>query len=161
MIKISNVPFINDTPIWEVDIFNLPEDSFFDSIKYIDKGEGRWESIDESEEALKIFNQIDKKSIEERFGCSLNIVTKVLKDEPSFRLIPHYDNELIFGIIIINLIDNDSATIFYEKNNEVKKMAPLTKGRGILYLNSLDAKHGYVNTSTKNRYIVMSILYKK
>ena len=160
MIKISDVPFIDDTPIWEVDILNLPEDSFFDNIKYIDKGGGRWESIDESEEVLKIFNQINKKSIEERFSCGLNIVTKVLKDEPGFKLIPHYDNELIFCIIIINLIDNDSATIFYEKNNEVKKESPLTKGRGILYLNSLDTKHGYINTSIKNRYVVMSILYK-
>jgi hypothetical protein len=160
MIKISDIPFIDDTPIWEVDILNLPEDSFFDSIKYIDKGEGRWESTDETEEILNIFNQIDKKSIEERFSCCLNIVTKVLKDEPGFKLIPHYDNELIFGIVIINLIDNDSATIFYEKNNKVKKMAPLTKGRGILYLNSLNSKHGYANTSIKNRYVVMSILYK-
>ncbi len=47
------------------------------------------------------------------------------------------------------------------KNNEVKKESPLTKGRGILYLNSLDTKHGYINTSIKNRYVVMSILYKR
>ena len=39
---------------------------------------------------------------------------EIQKNLPNFELIPHFDNEDILGVIIINLIDSGTSTEFYD-----------------------------------------------
>jgi hypothetical protein len=46
-------------------------------------------------------------------------VNKLLKGNVKrLKLIPHYDNKQILGIMMINLVDNPYSTIMYSKDNE-------------------------------------------
>lgn len=58
---------------------------------------------------------------------------RILSDKPNYIMTPHFDNRLIFGVLIINLIDNIDSTEF---QNGYK--SPTKKGTGIFMMNNND-----------------------
>ena len=88
------------------------------------------------------------------------LYVEIQKNLPNFELIPHFDNEDILGVIIINLIDSGTSTEFYDVQDVKLKQAPTAISEGIMYLNNWDFKHGYKNESTKDRYIAICMIKK-
>jgi hypothetical protein len=66
---------------------------------------------------------------------------RILSDKPKYIMDSHFDNRLIFGVLIINLIDNTDSTEF---ENGYK--APTKKGTGIFMMNNNDLHRIQVTT---------------
>ena len=77
----------------------------------------------------------------------------ILSDKPNYVMIPHFDNRLIFGVLIINLIDNKDSTKF-----ENGYTSPTKKGTGIFMINNNDFHSIQV---TENRLIGYQLLLVK
>ena len=67
----------------------------------------------------------------------------------------------MLGVIIINLVNSNTSTKFYNINDDEIGQALVEYSKGAMYLNNWDFKHGYKNTSSVDRYIALCIIYKK
>ena len=159
MITIEQNSVYNDIPAWNVKIDNIPSDdiikSLFDNpINGREFYQGGNEKVDTLMEEIK---EQSNTFIEE----DTNVIVSFVKDSPKYKLIPHYDNKNILGIIMINLIDNPHSTIMYSSTNEPLYTSSNKKGDGIYYLNDLRCKHGFYNDSEDYRYAIMISINKK
>ena len=77
---------------------------------------------------------------------------RILSDKPNYIMIPHFDNRLIFGVLIINLIDNIDSTEF---QNGYK--SPTKKGTGIFMMNNNDYHEIKVTTERLIGYQTLSV----
>jgi hypothetical protein len=158
MITIEQNSVYENIPAWNVKIDSLPIDdivkSLFDNaINGREFYKGGNEDIDT---LIKEIKEQANTFIEE----DANIIVSFVKDSPKYKLIPHYDNKHILGIIMINLIDNHSSTIMYSSTNEPLYTSSNKKGDGIYYLNDLRCKHGFYNDSEDYRYALMISINK-
>lgn len=77
---------------------------------------------------------------------------RILSDKPNYIMTPHFDNRLIFGVLIINLIDNIDSTEF---QNGYK--SPTKKGTGIFMMNNNDYHKIQVTTDRLIGYQTLSV----
>jgi hypothetical protein len=158
MITIEQNSVYENIPAWNVKIENIPTDEIIKSLfnsptKGREFYQGGNEEVDALTEELK---QQANTLIEEE----TETVIRFVKDSPKYKLIPHYDNKQILGIIMINLVDNASSTIMYSSANEPLYTSSNKKGDGIYYLNDLRCKHGFYNDSEDYRYAIMVSINK-
>jgi hypothetical protein len=102
----------------------------------------------------------DTNVIDTKITEPYKIYVEIQKNLPNFELIPHFDNEDILGVIIINLIDSGTSTEFYDVQDVKLKQAPTAISEGIMYLNNWDFKHGYKNSTVNDRYIAICMIKK-
>jgi hypothetical protein len=159
MITIQENSVYNDIPAWNVKIDNLPSDNDIISL-FNSPTNGREFYIGENEEIDTLIEDI-KNQANTFFEEETNIIVSFVKDSPKYKLIPHYDNQNILGIIMINLIDNHSSTIMYSNDNKEMYISSNKKGDGIYYLNDFRCKHGFYNDSEDYRYAIMVSINKK
>jgi len=120
------------------------------------------------------------------FRDNLDINISIVKDKPTNRFSPHFDGRNTFGSIIVNLIDNQvgtqffdygSACAFYKKDRTTISLeqwenrftdtliyeAPKEKGKGIFFVNCETTFHGVgVNANTdRERYALFVMLNLK
>ena len=159
MIVIEQNSVYNDIPAWNVKIDNVPSDDIIKNL-FNTPTNGREFYQGGNEQIDTLIEEIKEQSttlIEE----DTNVIVSFVKDSPKYKLIPHYDNKNILGIMMINLIDNDSSTIMYSGTNEPLYTSSNKKGDGIYYLNDLRCKHGFYNDSEDYRYAIMISINKK
>ena len=104
MIVIEQNSVYNDIPAWNVKIDNVPSDDIIKSL-FDNPINGREFYRGGNEQVDTLIEEIKEQSntfIEE----DTNVIVSFIKDSPKYKLIPHYDNKNILGIIMINLIDN-------------------------------------------------------
>jgi len=94
----------------------------------------------------------------EKFRWNKAESPRILIDSPSFNMMPHIDNRVVFCVLIINLEDNPAGTGTqmlspFGKKEEVLYQGPTQKGTGILMFNSWNTWHKIENYSNSNRYI--------
>jgi hypothetical protein len=77
---------------------------------------------------------------------------RILSDKSKYIMTSHFDNRLIFGVLIINLIDNKDSTEF-----ENGYTAPTKKGTGIFMLNNNDLHRIQVTTDRLIGYQTLSV----
>ena len=159
MITIEQNSVYNDIPAWNVKINNLPSDNDVKNL-FNTPTNGREFYQGGNEQIDTLIEEIKEQSttlVEE----DTNVIVSFVKDSPKYKLIPHYDNKNILGIMMINLIDNDFSTIMYSGTNEPLYTSSNKKGDGIYYLNDLRCKHGFYNDSEDYRYAIMISINKK
>ena len=159
MITIEQNSVYNDIPAWNIKIDNLPTDDVVKSL-FNEPIKGREFYKDGNEEVDTLIKEIKEQAntfLEE----DTNIIVSFVKDSPKYKLIPHYDNKQILGIMMINLVDNPYSTIMYSSTNEPLYTSSNKKGDGIYYLNDLRCKHGFYNDSEDYRYTIMISINKK
>jgi hypothetical protein len=155
---ISNTQYINGLDLWEASINPLPVLDY-ENLSYEEKDTGRFYCTDD--DAIKQMTScFDTNVIDTKITEPYKIYVEIQKNLPNFELIPHFDNENMLGVIIINLIDSGTSTEFYDVQDVKLKQAPTSVSDGIMYLNNWDFKHGYKNESTKDRYIALCIISK-
>jgi hypothetical protein len=159
MITIEQNSVYNDIPAWNVKINNLPTDEIVKNL-FNEPTKGREFYIGGNEQIDNIIEEI-KNQASTFLEQDTNVIVSFVKDSPKYKLIPHYDNKDILGIIMINLIDNDFSTIMYSKDNEEMYVSSNKKGDGIYYLNDLRCKHGFYNDIENYRYAIMVSINKK
>lgn len=98
-------------------------------------------------------------SMKEYLTSKLGVIYFGVKDNPKFKMEPHFDNRGIFGNLIINLKDNTDGTSFYnyslKGNLETKSYCgPTEKGKGVFFLNSEETLHSVENTSKEDRFVL-------
>jgi hypothetical protein len=156
MITIEQNSVYENIPAWNVKIDNLPTDDVVKSL-FNEPIKGREFYKGGNEEIDTLIKEIKEQAntfIEE----DTNIIVSFVKDSPKYKLIPHYDNKQILGIIMINLVDNPYSTIMYNSANEPLYTSSNKKGDGIFYKNNIQCKHGFYNDSEDYRYaIIVSI----
>jgi hypothetical protein len=156
MITIEQNSVYENIPAWNVKIDNLPTDDVIKSL-FNEPIKGREFYKGGNEEIDTLIKEIKEQAntfIEE----DTNIIVSFVKDSPKYKLIPHYDNKQILGIIMINLVDNPYSTIMYNSANEPLYTSSNKKGDGIFYKNNIQCKHGFYNDSEDYRYaIIVSI----
>lgn len=145
-------------PVWEIEGFDLPEiyvdsgEEYYQAdsipplrnnvniISYIKQQEfySAWEKntklIEEkikSEDVL-ILRQMWMDKLK-TFKWPNRDSVRILADKAGYKMQYHFDNRLIFGVLIINLIDNVNSTKF--KNGYE---GPVKKGTGIFIMNNGD-----------------------
>jgi hypothetical protein len=158
MIIIEQNSVYNDIPAWNVKIDNLPSDNDVKNL-FNNSTNGREFYISGNEEIDTLIEQIKEQAntfIEE----DANIIVSFVKDSPKYKLIPHYDNKQILGIMMINLVDNPYSTIMYNSANEPLYTSSNKKGDGIFYKNDIQCKHGFYNDSEDYRYAIMVSINK-
>lgn len=81
--------------------------------------------------------------------------TNILKDSSRFDMGPHVDNGLCIATSIINIIDQNSHTVYYKdrSTSEILYSGPSSKGTGIIHLNHPGLWHTGINNDNLNRYI--------
>ena len=157
-LTISNTSYIDNLDLWEASINELPNLDYA-NLNYELKDTGRFYCNDEN--ALnEVKDCFDKNVINSKISVPYELHIEIQKNEPNFTLIPHYDNDKMLGVIIINLVDSNTSTEFYNNQNEKIGQAPTTLGDGIMYLNNFDFKHGYNNNTNNNRYIAICCINK-
>jgi len=156
---INNKSLINELDLWKVNMDPLP-DINYKKLIYKETNKNLYVCLNK-----KIIEEInilfDRSIIDKKISESYDLFIQIHKNKPGFKLIPHFDNDTILGIIIINLIDNKTSTEFYNTDEIKIGQAPLNKGDGVMYLNNYDFKHGYSNTSLTNRYICFCTIKKQ
>ena len=77
-------------------------------------------------------------------------------DKPGLNMGSHLDNRNMFGIMILNMIDNPEGTgteFSRTYNGEVLYTSPTKKNSGVFFMNTHETWHAIKNMSTSNRYI--------
>jgi hypothetical protein len=158
MITIEQNSVYEDIPAWNVKIDNLPTDDIVKNLfgNSTDKRQFYQGGNEEVDTLIKEIKEQANTFIEE----DTNIIVSFVKDSPKYKLIPHYDNKQILGIIMINLVDNPYSTIMYNSANEPLYTSSNKKGDGIYYKNDLRCKHGFYNDSEDYRYAIMISINK-
>jgi hypothetical protein len=155
---VSNTQYIDGLDLWEASINPLPALDY-KNLSYQEKDTGRFYCTDK--DAIKEITEcFDKKVIDEKISQPYVLYVEIQKNLPNFELIPHFDNEEMLGVIIINLIDSGTSTEFYDNNDTKIGQAPTSVSNGIMYLNNWDFKHGYKNLTTDDRYMAICIIRK-
>jgi len=158
MITIEQNSVYENIPAWNVKIDSLPIDDIVKSL-FDNTINGREFYKGGNEEVDYLIKEIKEQAntfIEE----DTNIIVSFVKDSPKYKLIPHYDNKQILGIMMINLIDNPYSTIMYNSANETLYTSSNKKGDGIFYKNDIQCKHGFYNDSEDYRYAIMISINK-
>ncbi len=155
---VSNTQYIDGLDLWEASINPLPVLDY-ENLSYQEKDTGRFYCTNENA-VKKITKCFDEKIINEKISQPYVLYVEIQKNLPNFELIPHFDNEEMLGVIIINLIDSGTSTEFYDTNDTKIGQAPTLASNGIMYLNNWDFKHGYKNLTTDDRYIAICIIRK-
>jgi len=79
--------------------------------------------------------------------CEKNIVinNSIIRDTIQKTIPPHFDCRQTFATMIINLIDNETSTQFFDfrNNNKLMYSASTKKGKGVIWINSELTSHGY------------------
>lgn len=155
---ISNTQYIDGLDLWEASINPLPALNY-ENLSYEEKDTGRFYCTDD--DAIKEMTAcFDTNVIDTKITEPYKIYVEIQKNLPNFELIPHFDNEDILGVIIINLIDSETSTEFYDVQDVKLKQAPTAISEGIMYLNNWDFKHGYKNSTVNDRYIAICMIKK-
>lgn len=155
---ISNTQYIDGLDLWEASINPLPALDY-ENLSYEEKDTGRFYCT--NEDAIKEMTAcFDTHVIDTKITEPYKIYVEIQKNLPNFELIPHFDNENILGVIIINLIDSGTSTEFYDVQDVKLKQAPTAISEGIMYLNNWDFKHGYKNSTVNDRYIAICMIKK-
>ena len=155
---ISNTQYIDGLDLWEASINPLPALDY-ENLSYEEKDTGRFYCT--NKDAIKEIKAcFDKKVIDQKISQPYVLYVEIQKNLPNFELIPHFDNEDILGVIIINLIDSGTSTEFYDVQDVKLKQAPTAISEGIMYLNNWDFKHGYKNSTVNDRYIAICMIKK-
>ena len=155
---ISNTQYIDGLDLWEASIKPLPALDY-ENLSYEEKDTGRFYCT--NEDAIKEMTAcFDTNVIDTKITEPYKIYVEIQKNLPNFELIPHFDNEDILGVIIINLIDSETSTEFYDVQDVKLKQAPTAISEGIMYLNNWDFKHGYKNSTVNDRYIAICMIKK-
>jgi hypothetical protein len=158
MITIEQTSVYENIPAWNVKIDNLPTDEVIKNL-FDNPTNGREFYQGENEQVDTLIEKI-KEQCNTLIEEDTNVVVSFVKDSPKYKLIPHYDNNHILGIIMINLIDNTSSTIMYNSANEPLYTSSNKKGDGIFYKNDTQCKHGFYNDSEDHRYAIMISINK-
>ena len=98
-----------------------------------------------------------------QFDSNMFAMTHIFKDPPNFSMGKHLDNQRVVGNAIVNLVDNNSTTEFfdYKDPNKVIFSTEGTRNKGILFLNTPAALH-HIKNLNSDRYIInTSIMIKK
>jgi hypothetical protein len=165
MLKINTTSIIEDLPIWEVEYINLPDDYLIKGLKYQEIDLKRQFYIWGDELGDKIINNLQLENIKDELinhdVLNLESMVIMVRDKPTYSLTPHYDNNRVYGVIIINTTENNNSTVFYNDNDEVIYTNSSKKGKGIFFLNTPKTKHSYINDSGENRYAVICTLHHK
>lgn len=85
----------------------------------------------------------------------------IIKDVPGSHMGYHLDNRAMFGVLIINVIDNPpgvSTTFSRTYNGEILYQAPTKKGSGVFFLNTHEMWHKIENFSSHDRYTIMRMV---
>lgn len=155
---VSNSQYINGLDVWEASINPLPALDF-ENLNYVEKDTGRFYCTDE-DAITEMTACFDTNVIDTKIKEPYKIYVEIQKNLPNFELIPHFDNENMLGVIIINLVNSGTSTEFYNNNDDKIGQAPTAVSDGIMYLNNWDFKHGYKNSTTEDRYIAICIITK-
>ena len=158
MITIEQNSVYENIPAWNIKIDNLPTDEVVKSL-FNNPINGREFYQDGNEQIDTLIEEI-KEQCNILLEEDTNIVVSFIKDSPKYKLIPHYDNKGILGIIMINLVDNISSTTMYNSTNEPLYISSNKKGDGIFYKNDIQCKHGFYNDSEDYRYAIMVSINK-
>jgi hypothetical protein len=98
-----------------------------------------------------------------QFDSNMFAMTHIFKDPPNFSMGKHLDNQRVVGNAIVNLVDNNSTTEFfdYKDSDKVIFSTEGTRNKGILFLNTPAALH-HIKNLNSDRYIInTSIMIKK
>jgi hypothetical protein len=165
MLKIKTIPIIEDLPIWEVEYTGLPNDDFIKNLKYQEIDYNRQFYTWGNEIGDNIIKNLQLENIKDELidhnVDNLETMVIMVRDLPTYSLPPHYDNNRVYGVIIINTTDNKNSTIFYNENDEIIYINSSEKGKGIFFLNTSKTKHSYINDTNENRYAVICTLHFK
>lgn len=84
------------------------------------------------------------------------VSTTLLKDSPKFDMGLHVDNGLCIATSVINILDQNSHTIYYKdiSGNEVLYAGPSSRGTGIIHLNHPGLWHTGINNDYLDRYTI-------
>jgi|11BtaG_2_1085332.scaffolds.fasta_scaffold65494_2 hypothetical protein len=158
-LNISDTQYIDGLDIYESSIDDLP------SIDYANIGYDKKNDLQYFCNDKKVIQQIESYFINNIIATKITepfeIDFVIQKNLPNFELIPHFDNNDMLGVILINLVNSNTSTEFYNNKNVKIGQAPVEINKGIMYLNNWDFKHGYKNNSNNNRYIAICMIYKK
>jgi hypothetical protein len=80
----------------------------------------------------------------------------ILCDKPEWQMSMHLDNRNLFGVMILNLVDNpeNTGTMFARyHNSDIVYTSPTKKNSGIFFMNTSEMWHAIKNMSDSNRYI--------
>lgn len=158
MITIEQTSVYENIPAWNVKIDGLPSDEIIKSL-FNSPIKGR-EFYQGGNEEIGTLIQDIKEQCNTLIEEDTDILVSFVKDSPKYKLIPHYDNKNILGIIMINLIDNSFSTVMYSSANEALYTSSTKKGEGIFYKNDIRCKHGFYNDSEDYRYAIMVSINK-
>lgn len=158
MITIEKTSVYENIPAWNVKIDGLPNDEIIKSL-FSNPIKGR-EFYQGGNEEIDALIQEIKEQCNTLIEEGTDILVSFVKDSPKYKLIPHYDNKNILGIIMINSIDNSSSTVMYSSSNESLYTSSTKKGDGIFYKNDIQCKHGFYNDSKDDRYAIMVSINK-
>ena len=158
MITIEQNSVYNDIPAWNIKIDNLPTDDVVKSL-FNEPIKGR-EFYQGGNEEIDVLIKEIKEQANTFLEEDINVIVSFVKDSPKYKLIPHYDNNQILGIMMINLVDNPYSTIMYSSANETLYTSSNKKGDGIFYKNDIQCKHGFYNDSEDYRYAIMISINK-
>lgn len=101
--------------------------------------------------------------VENEFNQDFFSVTSIYKDPPNFSMGKHLDNQRVVANAIINLVDNNSTTEFFDYTNPDKVIFSTegARNKGVLFLNTPAALH-HIKNFNSDRYIAnSSIMIKK
>lgn len=158
MVTIEQISVYENIPAWNVKIDGLPSDEIIKNL-FNNPIKGR-EFYQGGNEEIDTFIQEIKEQCDTLIETDTDAVVSFIKDSPKYKLIPHYDNKNILGIIMINLVDNSFSTVMYSSSNELLYTSSTKKGDGIYYLNDIECKHGFYNDSEDYRYAIMVSINK-
>lgn len=98
-----------------------------------------------------------------QFDSNMFAMTHIFSDPPNFSMGKHLDNQRVVGNAIVNLVDNNSTTEFfdYKDLNKVIFSTEGTRNKGILFLNTPAALHHTKNFNSDRYTANASIMIKK
>ena len=118
---------------------------------------------------LQCFNQnlidnfismLDMKTIKKYIPNYKDFEFFIFKDLPGFKMFPHTDPSKYIGFLVLNLINNNNSTEFFDFNNNFICKSSSIKNKGVLhYLKSKPIiKHSVENNSKENRYTTIAFI---
>jgi GTPase Era involved in 16S rRNA processing len=150
--------------------FEIKEVPEMESLTNSFSDENLYKIIDELYESNKfwfamswVFNRKKYGSMYEFLKDNTFIAKTIFMDTPGWHLPAHFDNRLTFGNLIINLDDNPISTKFhdYRNNNELIYQSPKEKGTGVIFFNTENSCHSYINDTNQNRYVLLIAIILK
>lgn len=89
-------------------------------------------------------------------GVDINATASILRDKAGQigDTFLHVDHRNVFCVSILNLVDNPNGTEFWFQGKQIHT-GPTRAGHGVTLLNTEHSMHGYLNTTSSDRYICM------